>query len=217
MTTTISIHQAFAKMKILKKRIPQKINTAIFINQKVASSKVLNGLPISIVEANMKQDYQSLKDDMALLTELTTKIQESNAKTLIKVGNTEYTILEALAIKNNIMDFKEDLLNGMNSQFVSISNAVQRSNDTLDDKADTFISETYKGLSANELKTNPDLKKEREEYITSRQKTLVDPLKLKNEIEVLSKEIDNFVSNIDAALSVSNAITTIDIESKVND
>lgn len=46
---------------------------------------------------------------------------------------------------------------------------------------------------------------------------LVDPLKLKNEIEVLSKEIDNFVSNIDAALSVSNAITTIDIESKVND
>ena len=217
MTTTISIHQAFANMKILKKRIPQKINTAIFINQKVASSKVLNGLPISTVEANMKQDYQSLKDDMALLAELTTKIQESNAKTLIKVGNTEYTILEALAIKNNIMDFKEDLLKEMNSQFVSISNTVQRSNDTLDDKADTFISETYKGLSANELKTNPDLKKEREEYITSRQKMLVDPLKLKNEIEVLSKEIDNFVSNIDAALSVSNAITTIDIESKVND
>ena len=217
MTTTISIHQAFANMKILKKRIPQKINTAIFINQKVASSKVLNGLPISTVEANMKQDYQSLKDDMALLAELTTKIQESNAKTLIKVGNTEYTILEALAIKNNIMDFKEDLLKEMNSQFVIISNTVQRSNDTLDDKADTFISETYKGLSANELKTNPDLKKEREEYITSRQKMLVDPLKLKNEIEVLSKEIDNFVSNIDAALSVSNAITTIDIESKVND
>lgn len=173
MTTTISIHQAFAKMKILKKRIPQKINTAIFINQKVASSKVLNGLPISTVEANMKQDYQSLKDDMALLAELTTKIQESNAKTLIKVGNTEYTILEALAIKNNIMDFKEDLLKEMNSQFVSISNTVQRSNDTLDDKADTFISETYKGLSANELKTNPDLKKEREEYITSRQKCLL--------------------------------------------
>ena len=81
MTTTISIHQAFAKMKILKKRIPQKINTAIFINQKVASSKVLNGLPISTVEANMKQDYQSLKDDMALLAELTTLINESKFDT----------------------------------------------------------------------------------------------------------------------------------------
>ena len=49
-------------------------------------------------------------------------------------------------------------------------------------------------------------------YIKSNTMTLLDPLGIEKKIEELDDMINSFLPEVDAALSVSNAVTTITIE-----
>lgn len=68
------------------------------------------------------------------------------------------------------------------------------------------------GLFANSEKAKSDeAVRTREAYIEMNSVDMVDPLDIKSEIDQLNDEIDAFDAEIDAALSVSNALTTISI------
>ena len=63
-----------------------------------------------------------------------------------------------------------------------------------------------------EGKTNTDeIEKTRKDFIFNNTFELVDPIKVKDKIDSLEKEISEFESEIDAALSVSNAVTEIEV------
>ena len=56
-----------------------------------------------------------------------------------------------------------------------------------------------------------ELKKLREDFITAQTIELVDPLNIRKAIAALEEQISTFLVEVDAALSVSNAITEIEI------
>ena len=66
---------------------------------------------------------------------------------------------------------------------------------------------------SKEGKTNTaDFEKAKKDFITANSYDLVDPLGIKKKIDKLEEYISNFKTEVDAALSVSNAITEITVE-----
>ena len=204
----ITIHDAFAKCKILKKRIPQKINsfnpTVYYKN----SNKKINGKDIKDVEKQIKSDYQSIQDDIRLLGILNSKIAQSNAITTILIGDKKYTITEALAIKNSLIEHQQNLLTQLSNKYNTVNRIIENKNELLEDKADRYITDTF-GSEENQSKEALD---ERQEYIDRGMYMLLDPIDADKQIRVIDNEIDEFISNIDSALNVSNATTFIVIE-----
>ena len=56
-----------------------------------------------------------------------------------------------------------------------------------------------------------EIKKVRADFIAAQTMEIVDPINITTELTVLEKEINDFVVEIDSALSVSNALTELEI------
>ena len=56
-----------------------------------------------------------------------------------------------------------------------------------------------------------DVKKMREDFIKAQTTELVDPIGALNEIQAMNDSVEAFMTNVDACLSVSNAVTVIEI------
>ena len=77
------------------------------------------------------------------------------------------------------------------------------------DKADEYV----RGLYDSKEKINTDdVTKVRDTYIAQNTIDFIDPLNIEEKINALSVHIDTFAANVDAALSVSNAVTMIEID-----
>lgn len=208
--TQITIHDAFAKAKILKKRIPQKAKELKFVMYKRTQNKKVNGIDVKDAENEIKSQYQSLKDDVKLLEEIYSKVSQSNATTKIVVNKKEYTITEALSIKNMINDYKKEILVYMTNCYDHNIDMINRKNEDLDIKADTYITNVYGSSDSKEK----DIREERNKYIEDNTFVLVDPLNITQKMNNLKNELDNFESEIDSALSVSNSTTFIEVDVK---
>lgn len=203
--TRITIHDAFAKIKILEKRIPQKLGRLKFTGSFVQSTNKVNGRSVSEEAEQIKNEYQSVMDDLAMLEQLKSKISQSNAVTKIKVGDTCYTIAEALAKKKTIT-FQQQMLIKMMDSIDRSRREVDYRNQDVQDKADDVIKQMTSGDKSIETE---DIIKLRDDYVKQSSWTLFDPLKLQEKIDALAKEIDEFNSSVDSALSNSNATTMI--------
>lgn len=206
--TKITIHDAFAKKKILEKRIPQKIADLRIIYAKKESSEKINGIELRDLKERINSDNQSLNDDIRLYRELTQKIYQSNAETKITVGKKEYTVLEALQIHKFVIPHEINMLNTITKQYENSKTTVEVRNEDLEEKADDFV----QSLAGSDKSNVKDFAEQRELYIKQRRFDLFDPLNVANMIEQRQKELDDFVSNLDSALSVSNATTFIELE-----
>ena len=56
-----------------------------------------------------------------------------------------------------------------------------------------------------------EIKKMRDDFIAAQTTELVDPIGAHKEIERMEEEINTFLAQVDSALSVSNAITVIEV------
>ena len=57
-----------------------------------------------------------------------------------------------------------------------------------------------------------EIRRTREEFIKQQMVEIVDPLDITTKMKDLEERINGFIVNIDSALSVSNALTSIEIE-----
>ena len=109
------------------------------------------------------------------------------------------------------MDTKQMLVNELRTQYNKAIKIIDKQNgDDLEKRADQYVTALY---GNKETRTNTDdIDKVRKTFIEQNKHELVDPIGILNKIECLEKEIYDFKTNVDEALSVSNATTTIDIE-----
>ena len=129
---------------------------------------------------------------------------------MVKVGNTEMTVVEAINMKNHGISDYQLLLIKLESAYKTAVVKISNENNTLEDKAETYVVSMYGG---KDTKTDaPIIKKAKEDFIESNQYDLVDGIGILNEINKLKDKIDNFYAEVDAVLSESNAVTQISIE-----
>lgn len=202
----MSITRALNEIKLLEKRINDKIINLSLIKANKKSNKSINGQIIEEFNAKAKADYQSVLDLMARRDLIKKLIDESNATTEIKLNDVSMTVLEAINKKHSI-EFKKNLLVILEKQYKMELAKCENSNDLMESNLDNQIT----AMLGSDNKKNDGIEVFSKTYREQNGYELINPLNLQNKIELLREEIDEFENNIDFLLSESNSITKIEI------
>lgn len=212
-TETMTIHKALSELKTLDSRINTIINSSVFVMANKHSNEKIQGKTISEIKDSMKSSYQKINDLISRRNALKRAVVLSNAITKVNINGTEYTVAEAIELKNHGMELKKNLLNNMVLQYKEVQHTLGvNSGDTLERRAEIFIQNT---LAAQPKDSKMALATEamqslRKAYIENNTYDLIDSIGIDKIIENLTEEINNFMTEVDSALSVSNALTTIE-------
>jgi hypothetical protein len=208
-TEKMNVHKALAELKILDDRIVKAINSVeACISNKHSNTKV-KGVDIKVYTGVMKSSYDKATDLIKRREAIKRAVVLSNAVTKVTVADKEYTVAEAIEMKNHGMDFKELLKQKIKKQYDAAMAQIITENGKLEDKAENYVVGLY---GSKEGKTSTEeFTKTREAYIEAQTMELVDPIGVLKEMEDLETEIAEFTAEVDAALSVSNSLTEIEI------
>lgn len=205
----ITITRALAQVKNLDKRIEKKIEEFSAVTYvKNSSDVVLDGAYTREEFAKKQQsELQSIKDLIKLRKQIKAKIVHSNANTRIMVGEQVYTVAAAIERKNTI-ELEEDLLERLQARLRLAQSFVNKKNGFVEDNALSII----QSLASKDKSVKLEDNKLAQDYINENSYSILDPINIKDEIDNLEEEINAFKTNVDFALSESNAITTITID-----
>ena len=209
----MSIHKALAELKIIDKRIEKTIADGTYCVANKHSNEKLGGVPIEEYKEEMKGSFDKAMDLIKRRNAIKRAVVQSNAVTKVKVSETdavEYTVAEAIDMKNNGMEHFNRMLKALKNQYVLAQAEITKNNgERLDEKAEQYVVGLY---GSREGKVDTDaFEKTKKEYIKAQTFELVDPIGIVKQMNELEEEIASFTANIDAALSVSNAITNIEV------
>lgn len=205
----MNVHRALSELKVIDARIMKGINTPVFVEAKKHSSDNIRGESVSAVADEIKSAYVSVNDLIKRRNAIKRAVVLSNAVTKVMIAGNEYAVAEAIDMKNHGLDGYRQLLSRLSERYRVCAAAADRENDRLEERADVYIKDMFG--STNMTKAGDEIKRARADFIAAQTVELVDPLNIKNEIEKLEKLISEFMVEVDSALSVSNAITEIEI------
>lgn len=210
-TEKMTVHKALAELKLLDDRIEKAIAEGVYCVANKHSNDKIGGIPLDDYIKIMQGGYDKATDLINRRKAIKRAVVLSNAVTKVTVAGGEYTVAEAIEMKNHGVDFDKMLMNAMQKHYnVAQMKINQENGNGLEMRAEQYVTAIY---GQKEGKTNTtDIEKVRADFLTANQYELVDPLHVLDKIENLEKRINDFMSEVDAALSVSNALTEITIE-----
>lgn len=204
----MSIHQALAELKLLDKRINNAINGTTFVSFAVGKKPVLGFNTVKEFEDYVTAAYQSVNDLIKRRNRIKAAIVLSNATTKINVGGVEMTVAEALERKQSIV-YEQKLLQKLVQDLNVAVNAVDKENLSVQQRLEELLKISLgterKGKEAEAEAISKGFKEDNEAR-------LVDPIKIREEIDKLQQRIDDFLTQVDYRLSESNTVTMIEIE-----
>lgn len=206
----MSIHRGLSELKMLDKRIERSIKESKFVGSKKKSAENVNNTTTSkdkFIE-NIKKEYQSIQALIKRRTEIKRLIVLSNAKTMVVVGDKEYTVAEAIENKK-IIENKKELLKQLKTQLNTNMAQVSKKNEEVEARLDEQIQIM---LGSDKQSKTAGLEGFINQYKEQNEWELVDGLEINEEINKLESEIEEFENNIDFVLSESNAVTFIEVE-----
>lgn len=211
----MTIHKALAELKVIDSRINKAISDGTYVIANKHSNEKINGMPINEFKTAMKASHDKVMDLINRRNAIKRAVVLSNATTKIKVGNTEYTVAEAIEMKNHGMEFKTTYMRFMAHQNMNAQSELNRnSGEAIEKRAEQYVLSVIQA-QPKDAKMSVDseaMKALRKDYINNNTYDLIDPLNVNKLIEELTNEINEFNTEVDAALSVSNALTVIEIE-----
>lgn len=209
---SMTVHQALSELKVLDARIRKEQRELVLVTTNKHCNEKLFGVPVKDFIQDAKAKYNSVRTLIGRRNAIKRGITKSNAATKVVVGDREYTVAEAIDMKNYGMDYWKLLLSNMEMQYNSAKVLADSENgDKLERRADANIQTLFD--KADTKKDLPDqIKKIREDFISAQTVEIVDTVNVTEEMKRLRDMIDAFTVNVDSALSVSNALTTIEIE-----
>ena len=205
-TEKMTVTQALVELKTLDKRIVKIIEESGFISiyqPNISQFKVYDR------ETEIKASFAKVKDLMARRDALKAALVKSNAVTNVQVGGKTYTVAEAIDAKQHAMTFRMRLLSRMADQLKASTDNFNRISFNVE-KAAADIATKVAGGSSSEQAGSEIYKSTYEGYISANKPSMVDPLNLTETITKMSDEADEFMTNVDTALSVVNATTIIE-------
>lgn len=207
---TMTVHKALAELKLLDQRINTSIHTKSLCSTAKNSSLKINGETIEDFKNTTKENYQSINDLIRRRDAIKKAVSKSNASTLVTINDVEYTVAEAIWMNQSGMEAKEDLLRKLKDLYSAAVKKTEDNNAQLDAKAEQFII-SMNGQSDKKAMNTDEVKAAKDAYIKSNTMSIVCGFDIKEEINKLEAEIDSFKAEVDAALSVSNATTMIEV------
>lgn len=214
-TEKMTIHKALAELKTMDARIAKAIHETPYVLAVKHFAEKINGMTVDNFKDKMRSGYQKATNLIARRDAMKRAVVLSNATTKVKIGDNEYTVAEAIEMKNHGMEFKSDLLRQMNSAYTAAQNELVRNGgEALEKKAEQYVLAVI-AAQPKDSKMSVDsdaMKTLRQTYIDNNTYDLVDPMNIAKVMEKLDAEINEFNAEVDAALSCSNALTVIEFE-----
>ena len=210
-TETMNVHQALAELKLLNKRISAAIVDPTWVVTNKHSNTKLGGVNVKEFGEDLKSKYQKVLDLIRRRDAIKRAVVNSNAVTKVTVAGKEYTVAEAIDRKNNGMDYLKNLAMRLQHDYTRAKGEADRLNGLeLERRADEHVrimvgNSDMKGATAEAVRI-------RDEFITAQTTDIIDPIGVCTEFGKLNDEVNSFLMNVDAALSVSNALTVITVE-----
>ena len=211
---TMTIHKALAELKTIDSRISKAINDCKFAVVNKHSNEKISGVPIEEFRKEQEDTFKSACDLINRRNAIKRAVVQSNATAKVVINGIQYTVAEAIDMKNHGMDGKVNLLRQMTMQLKLAEQEIERQNgDQLQQRADNYIKNMY-GNQTDLSKMTGDMRSDREKFIAQQTAELVTPMgmDIRKTIKALEDEINAFMIEVDAALSVSNATTTVEVE-----
>ena len=201
--SAISISQALAELKLLRKRIQTATSNSIFATLK----KKRDLLDVQRFTSDAQASYQSYKDLLNRYNSIKAAIVLSNATTRVSIAGTEYTVADAVERKKTI-EMEKNMLHLMQMQFDKVKNDYD-SHTSLENARVERLIQTELGKDS---KTNVEVITQLSEtFLAQNRAEIVDPLNLAKEISALNKTIEDFETKVDWILSESNGRTMITV------
>lgn len=209
-TEKMTVHKALAEIKVMDSRINNAIYGGVYCLANKHSNEKVKGIAVEDYKKVMQGYYDKANDLIKRNEAIKKAVVLSNAVTKVKIGDNEYTVAEAIWMKNHGIDNKDELLVRLQQQYNKAQAEILKNNgEELDKRAEQYVIGIY-GSKEGKADTEA-FEKTKKEFIKAYQYELLDPIGILNVIENLEKEIDTFKAEVDAALSTSNAITEIEV------
>lgn len=210
-TEKMSVHKALCELKTLDSRIQKSIQQAVFVFANKHANTKISGVPVGEYSAEIKAAYQSVKDLIARRDAIKRAVTLSNAAVKVVIGGKEYTVAEAIEMKNHGISHLQLLLRKLETDNQRARRESDNNNgEALEGRADEYVKSLYGNVDMKGA--SEEIKKVRADFIAAQTMEIVDPIGIGTEMERLEKEINDFTVEIDSALSVSNALTELTIE-----
>ena len=212
---TLTIHEALSELKTLDARISKVITSGKYVDSVKHSAEKINGMTREEYKTKMRADLNKALDLIARRNAIKRAVVLSNAKTEIEVNGVKYTVATAIEMKNHGMEQKQALLYTLTSQNdLALANLRRNSGDEIERRAEEYVKSVI-AAQPKDSKMSVDsdaMQAIRKQYIENNAYDYIDPNGIDKLLENLTNEISVFNTKVDSALSVSNALTTIEIE-----
>lgn len=207
----MTVHKALCELKMLDKRINESIMTAEFCRANKHSNTKIDGGTIAEYEVAAVSKYQSTMDMIIRRDAIKRAVVASNAVTEVTIGGNRYTVADAVELRRHGLSYRRTLLQAMTLQLKRVRSTIEQKNgEELTRAADKMV-EVYYGRQTDVKAITEEMKATREKFIEDNTYELLDPIRVENRIRELDKEITAFETEVDSALSVSNAVTEITV------
>lgn len=205
----MTVHKALCELKVIDARITKQISSCAFVTVNKHNNTKISGVPIAEVCEQMKSAYQAAVDLIARRDAIKRAVVKSNATTTVIIDGVTYTVAEAIEMKKHGMDHVQRLMQKLASDLNLAKRTADTENALLERRGDEYIRNMYNTTDMKNLAT--EAVEQRKKFIESITVELVDPLHAAEKIASLEATYHNFMVEVDAALSTSNAVTEIEI------
>lgn len=202
---TMTIHRALGEIKLYDKKIVDLLDKDFVLASKKRLAKI-HGVDVEKYKEEMKANLQSLRALMRNRQTLKSAIAKSNETTEVTIGGETMTVLDAIERKN-FMNMRMSVVNTLKSQFNRADREVRMYEDNLQANLENYIKNTTKELNNRDL-----IDSLTESYKSLNEVVMIDPSNLRLVIEEMTKENDQFNTEVDYVLSESNSNTTIEVD-----
>ena len=206
----MTVHKALAELKTLDDRINSEITGSVFVRANRHNNTKIFGKAIPDFMAATESSYQSVKALINRRNAMKRAVVLSNAITKVNIGGVEYTVAEAIEMNNHGMENFIEFRDFLKDQYSTVKRMVESENgDKLNKNCENYLQTMF---GTKEKTNNADIEAVQKAYITSHSYDIVTGFDIENVIKELTNKIDAFKSEVDSALSVSNALTVIEFE-----
>lgn len=207
----ISITRGLAELKNLDNRIQKAIQEGQYIGF-TTGKKVIPGFQTNEeFEEKIKANYQSVQDLIKRRNLIKSAIVQSNATTKVTIAGIEMTVAEAIERKTSIK-YDQQLLEKMKQAYSFVINKYEVEDERVKERLDEHLQKTF----GKDVKVTSDqYDSVAKPFLEQNAPKIIDPLKLKDEIDKLAKNISDFLTEVDFALSESNTLTQIEIPDSI--
>lgn len=206
--TKLTVTEGLVKLKLYEKRITDAVARLKVIEVLEPNKNPTGFKTDEEFKRQSESQFQQVERLIANRDNLKSAIVKSNAETVLKIGeHSPMTVAQAIEKKSSIA-FQKAVLANLDKCFAWGDAQINQLNTKIDADADNFV----KGLTTGPNQNADLANKSRMEYIANRKPRQVYNEKVKARQDALRKEIEDFEANVDIALSVSNAVTLIEVD-----